>query len=73
MVQNHHEILVSLCSKNSTVSYDLLMSALGIGTERELEDFIIQAIYQDIIQVSLSIDILNSFKSDLEPEKYDLI
>lgn len=47
----HHEILVSLASKNRIVSYDLLMNSLGIGTERELEDFLIKAIYQGIIKV----------------------
>ena len=44
-------ILVSIASKNRVVPYDLLMTSLGIGNERELEDFIIQAIYQGIIKV----------------------
>jgi hypothetical protein len=51
MVQDQYKILISLASQYDTVPYDLLMTSLQIGSERELEDFIIQAIYQDIIQV----------------------
>ncbi|KAL7071929.1 hypothetical protein ACQ4LE_008801 [Meloidogyne hapla] len=51
---SQHEILVSLASKNRIVPYDLLMTSLGIGNERELEDFIIQAIYQGIIKGKLN-------------------
>jgi hypothetical protein len=46
-------VLVSLASQHSTVPYDMLMSALGFENERQLEDFIIQAIYQDVVQVFL--------------------
>lgn len=53
MTLTQYEILVSLASKNSMLSYEELMSALMISTEMELEDFIIQTIYQDIIQVFL--------------------
>uniref|UniRef100_A0A915DMR2 PCI domain-containing protein n=1 Tax=Ditylenchus dipsaci TaxID=166011 RepID=A0A915DMR2_9BILA len=47
-------ILVSLASSKKVVSYDELMDSLKIDSERQLEDFIIQSIYQDIIQGKLN-------------------
>ena len=55
MVQDLYATLVALASKSSVVPYDRLMAALGINNERQLEDFVIQAIYQDIIQVFYSL------------------
>ena len=49
--QSQNEILVSLAARNNAVPYDMLMTALGIPNERDFEDFIIQAIYQEVIQV----------------------
>ena len=52
--QSQNEILVSLAARNNAVPYDMLMTALGIPNEREFEDFIIQAIYQEVIQCRLN-------------------
>lgn len=46
--------LVSLASRKRTATYDELMKELQIGSERELENLIIQSIYQDVVQVYFS-------------------
>ncbi|KAL3117203.1 hypothetical protein niasHT_007606 [Heterodera trifolii] len=53
-MEKERDILVSLASKHRTVPYDVLMNALKIANEREFEDFIIESIYQDIIQGRLN-------------------
>ncbi|KAI1715953.1 COP9 signalosome complex subunit 7b [Ditylenchus destructor] len=46
--------LVSLASRKRTATYDELMKELQIGSERELENLIIQSIYQDVVQARLN-------------------
>lgn len=51
MEQSLYSILVALASRTNSLSYDELMTALNITNEKELEGFIIESIYQDVIKV----------------------
>lgn len=52
MEEDLQKILVSLASRNSFISYEELINSLGINNIRELENFVIRAISQEIIKVT---------------------
>ena len=41
--------IVSFCSSRRTIPYDFMMANLGLASERELEDMIIECICQDLV------------------------
>jgi len=68
--------IVSLCSETKVIPYSLLQKELDISELRELEDLIIDAIYQGIIQGKLDqklkqLEVESAMGRDLKPEAID--
>ncbi|TFK18888.1 hypothetical protein FA15DRAFT_674926 [Coprinopsis marcescibilis] len=71
-----HLSIVSLASERRILPYDLLLNSLDITTVRELEDLIIDAIYQDILRGKLDqkekqLEVEYTMGRDVQPEKLD--
>jgi len=49
-----HDELLSIASRKNIIGYEELMDAFGIKSIRELEDVLIQALYEDVIQGRLN-------------------
>ncbi|CAG8441127.1 6965_t:CDS:2 [Diversispora eburnea] len=68
--------IVSLSEETRTIPYDILLEYLDIPNVRELEDLIIEAIYQDVIKGKLDqkrkqIEIEYTMGRDLRPGQID--
>jgi COP9 signalosome complex subunit 7 len=68
--------IVSLSASNKVIPYSTLLLQLEIGELRELEDLIIDAIYQGLISAQLDqrykqLEIRSSMGRDLKPEALD--
>ncbi|CAG8654376.1 16199_t:CDS:2, partial [Dentiscutata heterogama] len=68
--------IVSLSEKSRTIPYDTLLEYLDIPNVRELEDLIIEAIYQDVIKGKLDqkrkqLEIEYTMGRDLRPGQID--
>ncbi|KND03258.1 uncharacterized protein SPPG_02310 [Spizellomyces punctatus DAOM BR117] len=73
-----HLSIVTLSGDNRTLNYDLLLQYLDIPNVRELEDLIIDAIYQDLIRGKLDqqkkcLDVEYAMGRDLRPGQADRI
>ncbi|TPX67524.1 hypothetical protein SpCBS45565_g03707 [Spizellomyces sp. 'palustris'] len=73
-----HLSIVTLSGDNRTLNYDLLLQYLDIPNVRELEDLIIDAIYQDLIRGKLDqqkkcLDVEYAMGRDLQPGQADRI
>ncbi|KAG9293340.1 hypothetical protein G9A89_007586 [Geosiphon pyriformis] len=71
-----HLSIVSLSEETRTIPYDVLLSYLDISNVRELEDLIIEAIYQDVIKGKLDqkkkqLEIECTMGRDLRPGQID--
>ncbi|KAI8816070.1 uncharacterized protein EV422DRAFT_501661 [Fimicolochytrium jonesii] len=69
-----HLTIVTLSGDNRTLNYDLLLKYLDIPNVRELEDLIIDAIYQDLIRGKLDqskkcLEVEFAMGRDLRPEQ----
>lgn len=68
MEKTPQSILVSLASSTNIISYDTIMNALNIRNERQLEEFIIESIYQGVIKVNF-IKSISNFQGTLNPQQ----
>jgi COP9 signalosome complex subunit 7 len=71
-----HLSIVSLSEESRTIPYDILLQYLDIPNVRELEDLIIEAIYQDVIKGKLDqkrkqLEIEYTMGRDLRPGQID--
>ncbi|CAG8474098.1 6853_t:CDS:2 [Ambispora gerdemannii] len=71
-----HLSIVSLSEESRTIPYDILLQYLDISNVRELEDLIIEAIYQDVIKGKLDqkkkqLEIEYTMGRDLRPGQID--
>ncbi|KAI9250313.1 hypothetical protein BY458DRAFT_444857 [Sporodiniella umbellata] len=68
----HHLTLVTLSEESQTLSYDRLLDALNIPTIRELEDTIMDAIYNGVLKGKLDqyrcqLEVVKTIGRDLAP------
>ncbi|CAI2181473.1 8294_t:CDS:2 [Funneliformis geosporum] len=71
-----HLSIVSLSEESRTIPYDILLHYLDIPNVRELEDLIIEAVYQDVIKGKLDqkrkqLEIEYTMGRDLRPGQID--
>ncbi|CAG8539389.1 5278_t:CDS:2, partial [Funneliformis caledonium] len=71
-----HLSIVSLSEESRTIPYDILLQYLDIPNVRELEDLIIEAVYQDVIKGKLDqkrkqLEIEYTMGRDLRPGQID--
>jgi len=68
--------LVSLCGASKAVKYDVLRQELGVASVRELEDLVIDAMYEDLVQGKLcqleeTLEIHSAVGRDVRDEDID--